>query len=96
MKAVGFFPFGPYPDPFLKSDDLAVLLWHGQFFPPSSVMMRREVALSAGGFREGLINGEDLDMWFRLMEWGEIIGVPEQLTVIGFTRGRSPVTMSVK
>ncbi len=80
VEGPGLFPFGPYPDPKLPADRLAALLWHGQFFPPSSVMVRREMALRAGGFREGLVNGEDLDMWFRLFEWGEIVGVSERLT----------------
>lgn len=80
VDAEGFFPFGPYPDPHLAADKLAVLLWHGQFFPPSSVLVRRQAALAAGAFREGLVNGEDLDMWFRLLELGEIVGVPQPLT----------------
>jgi glycosyltransferase involved in cell wall biosynthesis len=79
VDAEGYFPFGPYPSPHIPRDELAVLLWNGQFFPPSSVMMRRESALRVGGFREGLRNGEDLDMWFRLFTQGEIVGVTERL-----------------
>jgi len=79
VDAEGYFPFGPYPDPGLPGDDLAVLLWHGQFFPPSSVLVRTEVAKRVGGFREGLTNGEDLDFWFRILEHGEIVGVSEPL-----------------
>ena len=79
VDAEGFFAFGPYPDPDLPADDLAVLLWHGQFFPPSSVLVRTEVAKRVGGFREGLTNGEDLDFWFRILEHGEIVGVSEPL-----------------
>ena len=80
FKAPGYFPFGPYPDPKLGRDKLAAMLWHGQFFPPSSSLVRTEVAKRTGGFREGLRNGEDLDFWFRIMEEGEIFGVPEPLT----------------
>lgn len=79
VEADGYFPFGPYPDADLGRDALAAMLWEGQFFPPSSVLVRREVALQVGGFREGLVNGEDLDMWFRLFTIGEIVGVPERL-----------------
>lgn len=79
VDAKGYFPFGPYPSPDLPADDLAVMLWHGQFFPPSSVLVRAEVARRVGGFREGLTNGEDLDFWFRILEHGEIVGVPEPL-----------------
>ena len=78
-EADGYFPFGPYPSPNLGRDQLAALLWYGQFFPPSSVLIRREEALSVNGFREGLKNGEDLDMWFRLLTQGEIVGVTERL-----------------
>ena len=76
----GFFAFGPYPDPRLDRDSLAAMLWNSQFFPPSSVLVRREAALRVGGFREGKANGEDLDMWFRLFTEGEIYGVDQELT----------------
>lgn len=79
VEAEGYFPFGPYPDPELPRDQLAAKIWYGQFFPPSSVLVRRNDALAVEGFREGLRNGEDLDMWFRLFERGEIFGVPEPL-----------------
>ncbi|HBJ36521.1 MAG TPA: hypothetical protein DDZ51_17565 [Planctomycetaceae bacterium] len=80
IKAPGYFPFGPYPNPKLPRDPLAVKLWQAQFFPPSSVLARRSVLLNVAGFREGLRNGEDLDMWFRLFEIGEIYGVSIPLT----------------
>jgi len=79
VQATGFFPFGPYPDPNLGSDELAALLWNGQFFPPSSVLMRRKDANAVGGFRESLTNGEDLDMWFRILTRGRIAGISKQL-----------------
>jgi glycosyltransferase involved in cell wall biosynthesis len=78
--APGFFPFGPYPDPMLDRDALSGMLWHGQFFPPSSALVRSSVVKQVSGFREGLRNGEDLDFWFRLMEYGQIYGVSEPLT----------------
>lgn len=80
VKAPGFFPFGPYPDPLLSKDQLACTLWYGQFFPPSSVCVRASIAKGVEGFREGLRNGEDLDFWFRIMEHGEIYGIDKQLT----------------
>ncbi len=79
LDAPGYFPFGPYPDARLGRDALAALLWQGQFFPPSSVMMRTAAARAVNGFREGLKNGEDLDMWFRLLTQGDIFAVPEKL-----------------
>lgn len=80
VDAPGFFPFGPYPSTKLNRNTLASMLWHAQFFPPSSVLVRAQTAKSAGGFREGLKNGEDLDFWFRMMEFGEIHGLEAPLT----------------
>jgi hypothetical protein len=59
---------------------IAAMLWHAQFFPPSSILVRTSVAKKVNGFREGLKNGEDLDFWFRLMEEGEIYGLESPLT----------------
>ncbi|MDC0279168.1 glycosyltransferase [bacterium] len=76
----GFFEFGPYPDIRLEKHEITKRLWYGQFFPPSSVLVRAEVAKAVGGFREGLVNGEDLDFWFRIMKVGNITGVERPLT----------------
>lgn len=75
-----YFGFGPYPDPDLPRSELAAIVWQGQFFPPSSMLVRRDVAVKVGGFREGLSNGEDLDFLFRLFSEGDVVGVPHQLT----------------
>ena len=80
VAEAGFYEFGPYPEQNLNKPQLAAKLWYGQFFPPSSVLMNRNAALEVGGFREGLKNGEDLDMWFRLFTQGEIVGVEQELT----------------
>ncbi|WP_149499021.1 glycosyltransferase family 2 protein [Roseiconus lacunae] len=75
----GFFKFGPYPRGDLPRGLLAHLLWHGQFYPPSSLMVRKHVMDQLKGFREGLANGEDLDLNFRLLKKGEILGCTEPL-----------------
>ena len=43
------------------------------------VMMRREAVLRAGGYREDLPAAEDLDLWLRLGEIGELACIPEVL-----------------
>jgi glycosyltransferase involved in cell wall biosynthesis len=66
----GFFKFGPYPD--YGGDRLALAkhLWGELFFPPSCVLIRKESFKQAGGFLEGLPNGEDLNTWMKLLQIG--------------------------
>jgi hypothetical protein len=53
------------------------VLWYNNFFPPSSVVVRREALLKAGGFRETLGTGaEDLELWVRLHSLGPFVQVP--------------------
>ena len=47
---------------------------------PSSVLLRREAVLAAGGFREGTPSCEDWGMWVSLMPFGQFAVVPEALT----------------
>jgi glycosyltransferase involved in cell wall biosynthesis len=44
-----------------------------------SVMFRREVVRAVGGYRQDLIYAEDLDLWLRLAEIGELYNIPEVL-----------------
>jgi glycosyltransferase involved in cell wall biosynthesis len=48
-------------------------------FVHSSVMMRREAFLAAGGYRPGLNVAEDYDLWLRMAEITEIANLPERL-----------------
>jgi hypothetical protein len=70
----------------------------GHGMSASSVLVRREVLLRAGGFPAGRTHGEDLDTWTRLAWETRVAYVPEVLAiyhVIGSTRamdaGRRPV-----
>jgi glycosyltransferase involved in cell wall biosynthesis len=47
---------------------------------PSTVLVRREAAISVGGFREDVRACEDWDMWFRLQRTGQFEYVPDALT----------------
>jgi glycosyltransferase involved in cell wall biosynthesis len=44
-----------------------------------AVMMRRSAVLEAGGYREDHFPSEDLDLWLRLCDAGELVNLPEQL-----------------
>ena len=44
-----------------------------------AVVFRREVVLKAGGYRQEMIYAEDLDLWLRLAEVGELYNLPEVL-----------------
>lgn len=79
VEASGFFGFGPYPPPDVSDDEFQLMLWYHNFFPPSSVMIRREALTAAGPFREDLGNGEDIELWFRLLRLGPFVQVPEPL-----------------
>lgn len=76
----GFFAFGPYPEQPLSPPALAAWLWESLFFPPSSVLVRHSALDHVKGFAEGLVNGEDLEMWVKLLSIGNILGVDRPLT----------------
>jgi len=80
VDQLGCYGFGPYSDREISDSDFALMLWYNAFFPPSSVLARRQSVLEVGLFREGMLNGEDIELWFRLLKVGRILQVPEELT----------------
>ena len=54
------------------------LAGHCPICDPTS-MFRREATLAVGGFRPEMVLAEDLDMWLRLGEVGELACLPEPL-----------------
>ena len=80
VKAPGFFAFGPYPPKEVSAADFLLVLWYHSFFPPSSVLVRREVLSKVGGFQEGMGNGEDVEWFVRLLRAGNFVQVEEELT----------------
>ncbi len=75
IDAPGYFPFGPYPSSRLEPPKMAAHLWRELYFPPSTLMVRAEVLRNVHGFAEGLSNGEDLEMYIKLLKQGSIVGV---------------------
>ena len=88
VQKEGFYAFGPYPDEDLPRGELGRRIWHGQFYPPSSMLIRREAMIACGGFKEGLINGEDLVLNFQLLNVGDITGVQLPLTLYRVHEGQ--------
>ena len=80
VQAPGFYGFGPYPPAEVSDDDFLLVLWSSQFFPPSSVMARRETIEAVGPFGEHYGNGEDVELWMRLLTRGHFVQIPEPLT----------------
>jgi glycosyltransferase involved in cell wall biosynthesis len=76
----GFFSFGPYPPADVSEEEFLRVLWYNNFFPPSSVLVRRQALLDTGGFLDRLGTGaEDLELWIRLLELGRFVQVAEPL-----------------
>jgi glycosyltransferase involved in cell wall biosynthesis len=50
----------------IPQSELARGLLYENFIGTSGVVMRRDLAMTLGGFDETLGNGDDLDLWFRL------------------------------
>ncbi len=79
VNAPGYFGFGPYPPEDISHDEFLIVLWYTSFFPPSAVMVRRSAIDVVGGFREGMGNGEDVELWLRLLALGQFVQVPLEL-----------------
>jgi glycosyltransferase involved in cell wall biosynthesis len=52
--------------------------WVGE---PTNVMLRRQLTIDAGGFRDDIVNLSDLDLWLRLMLRSAACFVPQELSV---------------
>jgi glycosyltransferase involved in cell wall biosynthesis len=78
-SSAGFYGFGPYPPANVPEDQFLLALWYHAFFPPSAVMVRRGALDEVGPFRDDLGNGEDVELWFRLLTRGRFVQVAEPL-----------------
>ncbi|WP_246633414.1 glycosyltransferase family 2 protein [Pseudonocardia nigra] len=54
---------------------------------PGGVLFRRDDFFAAGGWRADRKYIMDLDMWMRLLEYGEFLGLPETLAAFRIGRG---------
>jgi hypothetical protein len=60
----------------LGSPFVALSLVHPQRFPHPGVMFHRDAVLEAGGYRADEYPAEDLGLWMRLAQVGDLVGVP--------------------
>jgi glycosyltransferase involved in cell wall biosynthesis len=79
VQAPGFFGFGPYPPADVSDEEFLLVFWYNAFFPPSAVMIRHTALRAVGPFREDFGNGEDAELWFRLLGLGRFVQVAEPL-----------------
>ena len=52
------------------------------FFPHSSAVFQRDVALSLGGYNPQVAKAQDWDLWLRLSEHGQVASLPAPLVRI--------------
>ena len=57
---------------------------------PGNVLFRRDDFAAAGGWRSDLPPVMDLDLWMRLLQYGEFLGLPE--TLAAFRIGRNTLS----
>lgn len=63
----------------LEDRDLRAALKTGNPFVHSAVAMSRQAFKAVGGYRENLDHAEDLDLWLRLAERGELASLPQPI-----------------
>lgn len=56
---------------------VALSLLNPQRFPHPGVMYHRDAVLEAGGYRHEDYPAEDLGLWMRMAQVGELIGIPQ-------------------
>lgn len=78
---------------------LRSFLREGCAFVHSSVIMRRDAFLAAGGYRAGLSRAEDFDLWLRMAGQGEMANLAETLVRYRMhefsTSARGPVRQAI-
>ena len=72
-----------------SGDDVTCLL-KSNFIPSSSVLVRKEAIVRAGGFDLKMVSCQDWDMWLRVMKKGyKIDVVPKELLIYHLHKGAS-------
>lgn len=66
------------PVPCAHDDIIAALPRYSPFFHPA-VIVRRDMVIAVGGYREAYRDAEDYDLWLRLAEVTRLANLPESL-----------------
>lgn len=72
---------GTFPVPLTHEEIDAAHLKGSSSIHHPSVMMRTDALKRVGGYREGFCPAEDLDLWIRLAEVGQIANLPDPLLI---------------
>src|SRR5271157_872795 len=70
------------------------LLYKGQMVYHSAVIYRRKAVLDLGGYRPECREAEDLDLFLRLAEVGQIVNLPEPLLKYREHRAKAGISRS--
>jgi glycosyltransferase involved in cell wall biosynthesis len=82
--------------PETEPERLAQILPHRNPFVHSSMMMRTSVVQKLGGYRQAFLGAEDLDLWLRLSECGEIANLSQPLVRYRRHRGNIERSLGVR
>jgi glycosyltransferase involved in cell wall biosynthesis len=74
----------PYPT---GPDKVAQAMRSGSALAHSAVMMRRDIFMEIGGYREALLHAEDYDLWLRLLDAHSADNLPSTLVRYRMHRG---------
>ena len=76
----------------LGSPFVGLSLLHPQRFPHPGVLFHRDAVVEAGGYRAEDFPAEDLGLWMRMTQVGDLVGVPQIL--VDWTMSASSITHS--
>jgi hypothetical protein len=76
----------------LGSPFVGLSLLHPQRFPHPGVLFHRDAVMEAGGYRAEDFPAEDLGLWMRMTQVGDLVGVPQ--IVVDWTMSASSITHS--
>ena len=76
-------PLGVSDQP-LTHEEIEAQLWRGMgtAMTQSTIMMRRDAVVAAGGYDEALRVSEDLDLCLRLLDHGRFANLPDRLNMV--------------
>jgi len=68
-----------YRPSLLEDGEIRDVMMHRNTFYHPAVMMRKEVAIAAGGYRKALLDADDYDLWLRMGERSQFANVSQTI-----------------